>query len=257
MEEERNTNLPEASSDETSQYEELSKVDAMSGVFTAPGETYETIANTPRKNYWLMPVLIAIALGLVATVLFMQDAELFGKAMEKQTAKMREQFQKSVKEGKMTQEDMDKTMENMGANSPFVRIMGYAGALIGPFLILLVLSTIYFVALKIMKSQVDFVNVMNVVGLAMLIYTVGNVLAVVVSILTGNLTSIGLGLVMSEESVGEKVYGILTKLDVFSIWFYVVIAIGLSKVGRVSLGKTSLIVFTLFLLYVIVTSLVF
>lgn len=239
------------------QYEELSKTDAMAGVFTAPGETYETIAGTPKQNYWIIPILICIAVGLITTFLFMRDPELVSKTMEKQKQKMMEKFEQNIKEGKMTQEQADAAMESMNPSGTFFKIIGYGGAVVGPFIILFILSLLYLIALKVMKAQFDFSNVLNVVGLAMLIGAVGSLITMVVSILKGDMSSLGLGLVLSEESVGEKVHSLFTKLDVFSIWFYAVITIGLTKIARVSMAQSASVVFGIYILYVLISSLVF
>lgn len=239
------------------QYEELSKAEAMSGVFSAPGETFETIANTPKKNYWILPVLIAVVVGLISTFLFMQDADLVSQTMEKQKKKMQEKFEQNIKDGKMSQEDADKAMESMNPKGMIFKVIGYGGAALGPFLILFILSLVYLIVLKIMKAELDFGNILNVVGLSMLIGTVGSLIGVVISILKGELSTVGIGLLLSENTVGEKVHTLLNKLDIFSIWFYIVIAIGLSKTARVSMIKSALIVFGIFLLYAVVTSFVF
>jgi len=256
MSEENYTN-PEQSLEPQEPFEELSKGDAMAGVFTAPGETFETIAATPKKNYWIIPILITIVVGIISTFLFMQDAELVSSTMEKQKTKMAEQFEKNVKEGKMTQEDADKAMESMNPSGTFFKLIGYGGSVIGPFIILFILSLLYLIMLKIFKAEFEFVNVLNVVGLAMLITAVGSLISIVISVLKGEMSSVGLGLVLSQDTVGEKVHTLLTKLDVFSIWFYVVVAIGLSKIAKVDMIRSSSIVFGLFLLYAIATSLIF
>ena len=256
MSEENYTN-PVQGTEQQEPYEELSKSDAMAGVFTAPGETFESIAAGPKANYWIIPILITIAVGLISTFLFMQDAELVSSTMEKQKKKMEAQFEKNIKEGKMTQEDADKAMESMNPKGMFFKLIGYGGSVIGPFIILFILSILYLIFLKIFKAQFDFANVLNVVGLAMLITAVGSLISIVISVLKGQMSSVGLGLLLSEETVGEKVHTLLTKLDVFSIWFYAVVAIGLSKIAKVEVIKTASIVFGLFLLYVVVTSLVF
>jgi hypothetical protein len=259
MSEENYTNQELSSEPQEPQepFEELSNADAMAGVFTAPGETFESIAAGPKKNYWIIPILITIAVGLLSTFLFMQDAELVSATMDKQKKKMTEQFEKNIKEGKMTQEDADKAMDSMNPKGMFFKIIGFGGAVIGPFLILFILSILYLILLKIFKAEFEFANVLNVVGLAMIITAVGSILAIVISILKGEMSSVGLGLVLSESAVGEKVHSLLTKLDVFSIWFYAVVAIGLSKIAKVDMIRSASIVFGLFLLYVVATSLIF
>lgn len=254
---EENPNSIEENSMQPAQYEELSKSDAMSGVFSSPAETFETIANTPKKNYWIIPVLISVVVGLISTFLFMQDAELVSNTMEKQKKKMLEKFEQNVKEGKMTQEDVDKTMESMNPTGMFFKLLGFGGAIVGPFFILFILSLVYLIILKIMKSEIDYGQILNVVGLSMLIGTVGGLLGIVISILKGDMSSVGLGLLLSEASVGEKVHALLNKLDLFSIWFYFVIAIGLSKLARIDMIKSVSVVFGIFILYSVITSFVF
>lgn len=237
--------------------EPLSTTDAMAGVITSPAETFEAVADTPGKKYWVIPIIIVAIVGLVCSYLFMQDTELINKTMDKQKAKMMERFDKNIKEGKMTQEDADKAAEHMNPKSATFKMFGYGGALIGTFLILFVLALVYFIILKIMKADVSFGSILNVVGLAMLITAIGNIIGVVLSILKGEPTSAGLSLILSEDSVGEKMYTFLTKIDLFSIWFYIVVAIGLSKVSRTSFANALGVVIGVFLVYAVVTSFFF
>ncbi len=248
MSEENLTN-PEQVPEPSEQFEELSKADAMAGVFTAPGETYETIVNSPKKNYWMIPLIISIILTVIGTFLFMQDEELASKTMKKAREKMSEQFDKNVKEGKMTREDADKALDGMNPQSAMFKIFGYVGAVFGSFVILFIPFIIYLIILKIMKTEFEIMNILNVIGLAMLILALGNLIALVISILRGEMSSIGLGLILSEESVGDKVYALISKLDLFNIWFYIVVGIGLSKIAKLDFGKAVMIAFIPFVLY--------
>lgn len=256
MNEEYN-NLESNPPEESNQTEQLSNTDAMAGIFTSPSETFETIADTQKKNYWLLPMIISILIGLVTTFLFMSDAELVSKTMEKQKQKMMEKFEENVKEGKMTQEDVDKAMESMDPKGMFFKILGFGGAVIGPFIILLLLSVVYLLALKILKANFDFTNILNVVGLAMLIAAVGNLLSMVISILKGNFSTLGPSLFFNEDSIGEKTYTFLTKLDLFSVWFYAVIAVGLSRISRTDILKTTGIAFGVWIAYIMASTFLF
>jgi len=254
---EENYNSPEGLAPQY-QEESLSVSEAMSGVISAPGETFETISVTEKKNYWLMPILIAVLLGLVTSFLFMQDKELTAKTMEKQKEKMMEQFEQNIKDGKMTQEQANNAMETMNPEGTMFKVIGYGFAAIGPFLILLILSVIYFVILKIMKSEAHITDVMNVVGLSYIIIAIGNLIATVISIVMGELSSLSLAMLLSEESVGTKVFTMISKVDIFSIWFYTVVAIGITKIGRISMAKSVSFVFGIWLVfYVVIISLFF
>jgi hypothetical protein len=110
------------------------------------------------------------------------------------------------------------------------------------------------VVLKISKADFDFGNVLNVVGLAMVVGAIGNVLGMVISILMGRVTGVGLGIFFSEESVGAQMFSLLSKIDIFQIWFYLLVAIGLSKIARISFAKSAGIVFGIFIVYALVFS---
>ncbi len=249
---------PSGNSDQEYQDQQLSVTEAISGVISAPGETFETIATTPKRNYWLTPILIAVLLGLVTSFLFMQDKELTSKTMEKQKESMMEKFRENIKNGTMTQEQAESAMDSMNPEGTMFKVIGYGGAAIGPFIILLVLSIIYFIALKIFKSEAHITDVMNVVGLSFIIIAVGNLLATVVSIIMGDLTSLGPAMLTTEESAGKKIFAMLTKVDLFAIWFYTVVSIGLSKIGRISFVKSAAFVFGIWLIfYVILLSVLF
>lgn len=76
----------------------------------------------------------------------------------------------------------------------------------------------------------------------------------VVSIFTGRISGIGLGLLFKEENIGAQMYAMLSKIDIFQIWFYVVVAIGLSKIAKISMATSSAIVFGIYIVYIIASS---
>ena len=80
MEEENLQNQNDMQAPET---EPISKTDAMVGVFTEPGNTFESIAAT-KGNYWLFPILVCLVLGLIASVIVQSDPQLLGGMMDKQ-----------------------------------------------------------------------------------------------------------------------------------------------------------------------------
>jgi len=145
----------------------------------------------------------------------------------------------------------------MDPNGLLFKAIAFGGSIIGQFMILILLSLVYLLGLKIFKAQFEFINILNVVGLAMLISAIGGLVAIVLSVIMGHLTSVGLGLFLTEEAAGEKMYGLLTKLDVFTIWFYTVISIGLSKIARIPMSKSITLVFGVWIIYVVVTTFVF
>ena len=257
MEEENLQNQNDMQAPET---EPISKTDAMVGVFTEPGNTFESIAAT-KGNYWLFPILVCLVLGLIASVIVQSDPQLLGGMMDKQKKKMQEGYEQQIKEGKKTQEQAQQEMEAaskfMDPNGTLFKVMAYAGPTVGVFVMFIIISLLYFLGLKIFKSTAAFTDVMNVVGLGMLISSIGGLVAMVLSVVMGHLTSVGAGLFLKEENVGEKMYKLATSFDIFAIWEHVVYSIGLSKVGRISMGQSYTLVFGLWIIWILVSTFVF
>jgi hypothetical protein len=245
----------------TEEPQELSQMDAISGVFTEPGNTFETIMKFPKRNFWLLPVLILVVTSIVSSFLFFSDAELVGKMMDKQKVKMRERMQESVKQGKMSQEQANDAIEKaekfMDPNGLFFKITGFAGAVVAPFIMLFVLSVIYMLLLKMFKASFEFTNILNVVGLSLIISAVGGVLGIVISIIMGDLTSIGLALFFKADAVGDTLHGLFMKIDVFSVWFYMLVAMGLVKVAKIKSAVSYSVVFGLWIVWLLLTTFVF
>lgn len=241
--------------------QELSQMDAISGVFTEPGNTFEAIAKFPKRNFWLLPVIILVITSVVTSFLFFSDTELVGKMMDKQKQQMREKMQESVKDGKMTQEQANDAIEKaekfMDPNGLFFKITGIAGSVVSPFLMLFVLSVIYMLLLKMFKANFEFTNILNVVGLSLIVSAVGSVIAIVISIITGDLTSVGLSIIFKADAVGDTLHALFMKLDVFSIWFYILVAIGLVRIARVKPAVSYSIVFGLWIIWLVITTFVF
>jgi hypothetical protein len=238
--------------------EQLSASDAITGVITGPGDTFDTIVNTAKKTYWVIPIIITVIVSIIVTFLFFRDEQLISGLMDKQKAGLEKRMEEQVKNGKMSSEQAKVAVEQaekyMDPKSVFFQVIGFGGAIVTPFIMLFVLSLVYLIILKIMKSEFDFVNILNVVGLSMLISTIGSVIGLVLSIIIGEVSSLSLALVLKESMVGEKLHEFFLKVDVFTIWFYIAVAIGLSKVARISGGKAYGIVFGIWVVWLIITS---
>jgi len=242
-------NLPE---EET--VEQISGTDALIGVLTSPGETFETISITKRKNYWVLSVLISVVIGVVVTFIFFKDEQLISGLMDKQRDQLEKQMEEKVKEGKMSPEQSKQTVEQaekfMDPKSIFFQIIGYGGVVVIPFLMLFVLSLIYLLMLKFFKAEIDFGNLMNVVGLPMIITSIGAIVGLVLSVLLGKLSSVSPALFYSDGKLGD----LFLKIDLFTIWYYVAVSIGISKLAKISSGKAYGMVFGIWVFWILITS---
>ncbi|MBC8485486.1 MAG: YIP1 family protein [Bacteroidetes bacterium] len=239
----------------------LTKTDAIAGVFTEPGDTFSTIAKSPKHNYWLLPVIIFIIVNLISTFLFLSDDELVSKVMDKQFRKVEQKMEENVKDGTMTQQEADIALEQtekfMSPGSVFFLISAYGAGLVMPFVLLFALSLVYLIALKILKAEFVYVNMLNVIGLSFVILAIGKILDVVLSILTGDINTISAGLFFNEASVGESLYKLLMAVDAFVIWFLIIIAIGLSKISGIKSNVSYTLAFGVWIIWILITSFIF
>jgi hypothetical protein len=235
---------------------EISLGDAMAGIFSEPGDTFTEVKRS-KKNYWLIPLLIVVAVSILSSFLVLQDEELSSEIRDKQKKAMTEQLDKAVKEGKMTQEQanqqMEQTQKFMGGS--MMMVFGIIGSLFAVVVFFFLKALVYWGTMKGFKGTASFKDVMNVLGLSGLITAIQLVVDTVLAVLMGKLTAnIGPVLLFTEESVGSSVYKLLGHLDIINIWYLAILSIGLAKVSEVNTAKSIVIVFVLWLLWVVVTS---
>jgi len=230
----------------------ISLSDAMAGVFTEPSETFSEVKSSARKNYWLIPLLILLLVSVISTVLVLKDQELSSEISEKQRAKMKEQFDNLVKEGKMTREEADEQYEK---NEKFFggmifMIFGLTGTLFSVLIFFFGKSLIYWIINKILKGNANFIDVLNLAGLAGLISCVQIVINTSLAILTGKLLmNIGPVMFISRDSVSEPVYKLLASVDLINFWYLVVLSIGFSKFSGINQTNSYIIIFLLWLVW--------
>ncbi|MCI0472632.1 MAG: hypothetical protein L0Y76_03515, partial [Ignavibacteria bacterium] len=123
-------------SPENEQIEPLSKSDAIIGVISGPGETFETLAVTPKKNYWIIPVLISVLIGVITTFFIFKDEQIMTNTMDKEKAKLEKRMEEKVKDGKMTEEQARQNLEMAGrfmdSKSYITQGIGYASTVLIP-----------------------------------------------------------------------------------------------------------------------------
>jgi hypothetical protein len=238
--------------------EELSSTDAMVGVFTEPGETFESISRTPQRNYWILPTIIFIVMNLIATFITFSDPEILGNMMDERMDSARETIEEKVKNNEMSREEGNQAIEMQekfsDPSSPFFIAIGYGAGVIGPFFQLFILGLVYFLGLKMLKSEATYTSILNVIGLAFLISGIQHLGSSLLSIITGKMSTASLGLLLSSEQVGSSVYSMITSFDLFSIWFFIVVSIGIIKIGRINTTQGYGMVFGLWIIWTILTS---
>ena len=151
--EDNNTNIPEEQSDAPEVHEDISVTDAMTGVFSSPGETFEEVKLSSKKNYWLLPMIILIVISVASSFLLFNDDELSSQIRDKQKKAMVENMEKKVKEGSMSKEEMNDRIEKsekfMNKSGPFFYVSITLFPAIGIFVVFLLRGLIFWGGTKI------------------------------------------------------------------------------------------------------------
>src|SRR5258707_1878665 len=141
-------------------------------VFTAPGELYAEVASAPpQTSSWLAPFLISIALALVFTFAIYNNPSLRQEIYDMQG----KAFQKSVDEGKMTQERADQMREGMENSGPMMfMLIGGGTAIFGISFVFFGAPLILWMIAKFgFKSPAGYSKVLEIFGLSGLIGVLG------------------------------------------------------------------------------------
>ena len=217
---------------------ELSHADKMIGVFSEPANTFEQIAKAPVKVVdWLVPVIVFIVVLSLSTVIMQSNAQIKYSMVEKQTAAMEKTMAEYVNSGAMTQEQADaqieRTREMMNEGGIAMLIPQLIGIVIFTFLVFFVVSGFYYgVARLILKGEGTFSNAMVAYGLPFYIAAVQSILIVIVAMLMNKVVT-DLSVTTFLELDKQEIVGfLLSKVDIISIWFYVVVGIAYAKMFK-------------------------
>jgi hypothetical protein len=264
---EENTNQPETGQGSEQPFQEIAVpkepdialTDAMTGVITEPGATFEAIKKASKRNYWLVPLIIVIVISIVSSYLITHDEELFASIKQKQVETFKKNMEDRVKEGKMSQEEMEQSMERMeeGLNrsNPLFIAISILGPIIGAFVLLFLKGLIFWGVLKIFKSTASYMEIICVAGLVSIISAIQVIIDTALAIFTGNINAnIGPSLFLTAETIGEQLEKFFSHFDLIAIWGMVVLGIGFAKVSGLKTQVSLSVVFVLWIIWICFTS---
>jgi hypothetical protein len=250
---------PEETNNESAPTENISMSDALTGVITEPGVTFEAVKASSKKNYWLIPTLLFIVVFIASSFLVLNDEELYQEIKTKQTTAVKERLEKAVKDGKMSQEKANEQIETidkqMSKSNPLFYVFATLGPVFTIFIMLMLKGGLFFGVFKIFKGSGTFVNILSALGLASLIEVMQTVVDTVLAIIMGKLNSnIGPTILLTADSVGKDMFKFLAHFDLFTIWYLVVLGIAFAKVSQLKTSVTMPVVFVLWLVWISLTS---
>ncbi len=253
---ETTSSQPAGAQQEPDMETELSHSDKFIGIFTEPSRTFDRIAKFPPKTVdWFLPVIIMLVLVIISQFLMMSNKEIYYQIQQKQIEKMEKSFNEMVAKGQMTREQANQRLneieDRMGQGfSPVQMILQSVGILIFGFIFFFIMAGIYFLFVKfVLKGDGPYASVLVASGLTAYIAMIQIVLAAILAFAMGRILGDTSVAAFLDSDRSTFVGFILAKLDIFSIWGYVVLSIGLAKMFKsATTGKYYALVFGIWLI---------
>jgi hypothetical protein len=211
----------------------------ITGVFFSPGETFASIARRPDMTVPL--VLIILATILISIVIFLRVDYTAGVADNMPPNATAQQIEAGTKMAAM-----------------FGKIFTFAA----PFFAVLgitIVAAILLLAFRLMGGEGTFQQAFSVVTYASMPSVVKSIITAIIVLLRPGLGIQELETVVRsgpaflvEQKVHPVLFSFLGSLDLFTIWFVVLLIIGFAAVSQFSRAKSAAIILTLWAIAIVV-----
>ncbi|MBE0539960.1 MAG: YIP1 family protein [Verrucomicrobia bacterium] len=233
-------------------------------IFAIPGDVFEEVRTTrPSVGNWLVPALIACAVGIVSVVIVLSQPAIQQQIREKQEQAMEKKFEELIQAGKLTREQADQQIAAMeklfGAN--LQKVFGSMGVVFYSF------ARIFFWALVLwligrwlLQAPIGYMKATEVAGLAGMISVLGAIVALLLRVNFSNpAASPSLALTVGEFDEKNVTHMLLAMVNLFDVWQVGVMASGLARLAGAPFVRAllPLIVFWLLMSFALGTLSVF
>jgi len=217
---------------------EMSFSDKVMNVFSAPGELFEGIAKSEKKNSnWSLPLILTMIVGMIFVFVAFSQAPIQDQ-MREQTEKT---LQKKVESGSMTQEQADRAMTANPAKpgTPLFMIFGAVGVAFVTAAMLFGFALVFWLVGKwFFKATTSYGKVLEVVGLSMYVSVLGSIITLLLVVAMGSLYATpSLALAVSHFDPANKLDKFLAAVNLVTFWYLAVVAVGLGKIFSTTTTK--------------------
>lgn len=234
----------------------LGPLSRLTGALFSPGETF---ADVNRKPTWIAPMIIVILTVVGGSLFFSWRVHPdWEQIVRTQIRKQNERRNQQVTEEQMQQQ------VNIGKT--IAKFFPIIGAVFTP-VVLLVVAGIFALGLMMIQAKATFKKILSVVcwswAATGLVQTIVTIAALMVKdeeglrsldpSQPGAIVPTSLASFMSEASAPMK--SLAGSLDIFSIWFLILLAIGFAAIAgsrKITTGKTATVVFGLWIVFVVI-----
>lgn len=201
---------------------EMGFLHRIKGIVLSPGKTTLSLSERPRVLFGLMASILARPLLSLLRLPLLQS-ELRDKQLKSLTM-LKEKF------------NYDITPEMIEKRLPVTTVTSIVSYAFAGIVSLIFLSLVFFAIFKMMGGHGKFKAYLSVTGYAYTIMLLYYAIVGAASFFTGSLyinTSLtSLANLLPQNMSGQFIYGAAGGIDLFRIWYFTVIAIGMAQVSR-------------------------
>jgi hypothetical protein len=213
-------------------------------VFATPGDVFDELkVRRPAAANWLVPVLLGCVMGIVYCLVVFSNDAVIHSLQELQEQTLRGKLQKKVDAGQMTREQVDGAvaMAQRFSEPTLMKVAGSVGVVVASFgSVFLVGLLIWLVGTRVFKAHFEFMTAVEAAALAGMIGLLGTLIRMLLALVTGNMAMTpGPVLLVRDFNPADRVHLVLAQLNVTTLWYLAVVALGLSKLGGASYGKAA------------------
>ena len=218
-----------------SSYPKMNLIQRIFGVIFSPGKVMQSLVQKPR-------ILFALFLTILSPVVMIFS--IFP---------MYKEYSRSILEAQYARMNIEVTAEMIDKGLNISMYTGPIAGAIGAVALWFASALVLWVIIKIFKGEGRYKQILSVTGYAAVISALSAIVTIITTRLTGtySLVSFTSLAALIPDMKGSFLFGAAKTIEVFSIWKYIVIAIGLATVSKLSKKKVYIIVACIFALLVI------
>ena len=210
-------------------------------VFTSPKKAFEAVAEKPD---WLAPMIVSVLIGILFA-LTVVPAVVMPATMEKTMEQMRDRG--------VTEDKIEEAMKFMAGPLPVV--FGVVGVMLATPINLLIISGVFFGLSALFGGKARFAQVFSAVTYSGLILSLGTILKGILMYVQHSMhAGTSLALILPEDMHESFLYRFLGQFDFFTLWQLWILSVGLAVIYRWKTAKPAGMVFGLWLLWALLSS---
>lgn len=216
-------------------FPKMNLIQRIIGVIFSPGKVMQSLEQKPR-------ILFALLLTIITPLVMIFSVYPMYKEY------LRSTLETAPATANLTAEQIDMAVNISQYSTPFIlAITAVAMWVLG--------ALVLWVIFKIFKGVGRYKQILSVTGYAAVIAALATIASIITTQITGVFSDVAFTSLASFflNMKGSFIYGVAKTIEIFSIWQYVVIAIGVATVSKLDKKKVYIIVACIFAVIAIYT----